>query len=141
MSRGSSPLFGKKMEYTSVNMLSVIKNGIMIRKSSAVCGLKPFNLDILYVFYKEGYINGFRSFVSNNEKKIEIYLKYHFGKPVISELIIFSTISRRIYISCSTLWKLDTSTQTLVLSTSKGVLSGKDAKKSNVGGELICLLR
>lgn len=129
-----------KMDYAITSMLAVIKTGLMNRESSIIVPYKSLNRGFLNLLYKEGFINGFIPF-KEEKKKIEIVLKYHHGKPTISDIVVFSTLSRKLYISCATLWKLDTSTQTFVLSTTKGMLTGVQAKKNNIGGELICLIR
>lgn len=127
------------MHHSVWSMYSNIKNGLMGRRSSI---LYPKNLlcsKILKVLYKEGYINGFRIYPQDT-KCFEIFLKYQNGKPAINRIQAISKSGRRIYVSVDTLWKLDTSLLTLVVSTSKGIFSDKQCRKFSQGGEILCVV-
>lgn len=121
-------------------MLSSIKNGLLARKKSIIYPYKNFSKQILTVLYREGFICGFRAFPSN-PNLVEIFLKYNSGKPVISKILSVSKPGKRVYVPVSGLWKLDTSLQTLILSTPKGVLCDKYSRKFNLGGELLFIIR
>ena len=92
---------------------------------------------ILNVLYKEGYINGFRTDPLKTNY-FEIFLKYQNGRSVINKIQTVSRPGRRVYVSIDTLWKLDTSLLTLVVSTSKGIFSDKQCRRLSQGGE-VCL--
>ena len=112
----------------------------MVKKKSVICYTKPLCIRVLKVLYTEGFISGFR-ILPNNQKKIEIFLKYSSGKPLIINVISLSKPGKRLYISNSTIWKLSSALHTLILSTSKGVLSSNECKLKNIGGELLLVLR
>ena len=94
---------------------------------------------IAYVLKEENYIKDF-IFISDGEKVvIRIFLKYdHHGKSVISELKRVSKPGCRIYVGANEIPRVLDGLGVAILSTSKGVVSNKVAKKFNVGGELIC---
>ncbi|MCS5639941.1 uncharacterized protein METZ01_LOCUS37555 [marine metagenome] len=94
---------------------------------------------IAYVLKEENYIKDF-IFISDGEKvTIRIFLKYdHHGKPVIAELKRVSKPGCRIYVGANEIPRVLDGLGVAILSTSKGVISNKAAKKFNVGGELIC---
>lgn len=127
------------MQHSLWNMYSRIRNGLSARKKSVLHPRDALCLEILKVFYKEGYINGFR-IDPTNSNFIEIFLKYSKGKPVLTKLVAPSKPGRRLYLSLKTLWKVKTSLMTLIVSTSKGIYSDKDCRKLQCGGEILCVI-
>lgn len=121
-------------------MSSTIKNGLLARKKSVTHPSKSLCKQVLKALYKEGYINGFRN-VPGNFTNIEILLKYNSGKPAISKLYAVSKPGRRVYVSVSSLWKLSTSLQTLIISTPRGILSDKECRQKQMGGELLFVIQ
>nr|YP_009579067.1 ribosomal protein S8 [Vischeria stellata]QBK36830.1 ribosomal protein S8 [Vischeria stellata] len=128
------------MQHSFWKMLSVIKNGFMVKKKSVVCCTKPICIRVLKILYKEGFVSGFR-ILPNNSKKIEIYLKYSNSRPLIINMVSLSKPGKRIYVSNNTIWKLSSAMYTLILSTSEGVLSSNQCRIKNIGGELLIVLR
>lgn len=108
------------------------RNSVLYPKNLLCC-------KILKVLYKQGYINGFRTYPLDT-KRFEIFLKYQNGKPVINKIQSVSKSGRRVYVSVDTLWKLDTSLLTLVISTPKGIFSDKQCRKLSQGGEILCVV-
>lgn len=90
-------------------------------------------------FAREGYIRGYETKdVGRNKKVTRVELKYFEGQPVIKELKRISKCGRREYSSMSKMPKVRSGLGTLILSTSKGVLSDFEARQQHVGGEVIC---
>ena len=86
---------------------------------------------------KEGYIADFS--VSGDEKKVlEISLKYFQGKPVVEMIKRVSRPGLRIYKSCSDLPKIQNGLGIAVISTSKGLMTDRAARKLGIGGEVVC---
>lgn len=127
------------MQHSLWNMYSCIQNGLLANQKSILCPSNKFCLTVLSVFYKEGYINGFR-FFPKKAGMIEIFLKYNNGKPAIQKIVSPSRPGRRVYVSAKTIWKTPSSLVTYILSTPKGVYSDKDCRRFGLGGELIGLL-
>lgn len=128
------------MQHLVWKMLSTIKNGLLARRKSIVYPYKIFCNQVLKVLYKEGYINGYRLLPSNSNK-IEIFLKYNHSKPAIAKIVSVSKPGKRVYVSVFSLWRLNTSLHTMILSTPKGILSDKESRKAHLGGELLCIVQ
>lgn len=93
---------------------------------------------IVDVLYKEGYVSKYETDVFlNNRRLLKIHLKYFKNNPVIAKLQQVSKQSLRIYCKYKKVPIILNGLGTAILSTSQGVLSGKDAKVLKVGGEFI----
>lgn len=128
------------MQHSIWKMYSTIQNGLLAYRKSVIHPHKAICVNVLKVMYKEGYINGFRK-LPDQPTKLEIFLKYNNGKPAICKIASISKPSRRIYTGIENLWKLRTSLQTLILSTSCGILSDKECRKLHLGGEILCVIQ
>ena len=87
----------------------------------------------------EGYINNF--YLENDKKNIKVIkvnLKYYEGSPVIKEIKRISKPGRRVYSRANSIPKILNGLGMAIISTSQGVMSDVDARKKNVGGEIIC---
>ena len=87
----------------------------------------------------EGYIKDF--FIEkteNNKTSLKISLKYYEGDPVIKEIKRISKPGRRVYSRATSIPKVMNGLGLAILSTPKGVMSDVEARKNNVGGEIIC---
>ena len=74
----------------------------------------------------------------NNKTSLRINLKYYEGDPVIKEIKRISKPGRRVYSRATSIPKVMNGLGLAILSTPKGVMSDTDARKNNVGGEIIC---
>ena len=72
------------------------------------------------------------------KKTLKIELKYYMRRPVIEGLERVSKPSCRLYCGCKEIPRVKDGLGIAILSSPKGVLSGKDAQKQNVGGEVLC---
>ncbi len=95
---------------------------------------------IAKVFKQEGYIADYAVTENGVKRTLKIDLKYYNGKPVIEGLTRVSKPSCRIYCGCREVPRVRGGLGTVVLSTPNGVLSGKEAAKQLVGGEVICYI-
>ncbi|MSU44943.1 30S ribosomal protein S8, partial [Candidatus Nomurabacteria bacterium] len=86
---------------------------------------------------KEGYISNISKKVKNDQPVIEIELIYVDEQPKIKEVERISKQSRRVYFGVKDIHTVRNGSGLLVLSTPKGILSGKDARKEQVGGEAL----
>ena len=121
------------------DMLARIKNAHKANKSVTSCFKSKLNLNVLTVLKDEGYI---RDFKDSEQRKgvsfIQIDLKYYNGSPVIKKIKRISKPGIRKYSKISELNKPYGGLGISILSTSKGVMSDHEAKKNNVGGEVLC---
>ena len=121
------------------DMFSRIRNGQMRSLTSINVPASNFRLQILEVLKNEGYINNF--FIEkkdNNKKNLKVDLKYYEGNPVIREIKRVSKPGRRIYSRATSIPKIQNGLGLAIISTPKGVMSDNEARKNNIGGEIIC---
>ena len=121
------------------DMFSRIRNGQMRSLNSIEIPSSNFRKNILEILKSEGYIKDF--FVSkseNNKVNLKITLKYYEGDPVIKEIKRISKPGRRVYSRASSIPRVMNGLGIAILSTPKGVMSDVDARKNNIGGEIIC---
>lgn len=120
------------------DMLTRIRNAQAVKKESVLFPYSKIKWEILNILLKNGYIKKLDTTNKKNKKFIEIILKYDKeGTPKISELKRVSKPSRRIYVHAKDIWFFKRGLGIKVLSTPKGILSDKEAKKLNVGGEVL----
>ena len=93
---------------------------------------------ILDIFKKEGYIKNFKIIDDKKQGVIRVYLKYDGKKPFITQLKRISTPGLRVYIGKQEIPKVLSGLGTAVISTSKGIMTDKEARKEKIGGEVIC---
>jgi len=121
------------------DMFSRIRNGQMRSLNFVEIPSSNFRKNILEILKSEGYIKDF--FVSkseNNKVNLKITLKYYEGDPVIKEIKRISKPGRRVYSRASSIPRVMNGLGIAILSTPKGVMSDVDARKNNIGGEVIC---
>jgi small subunit ribosomal protein S8 len=117
------------------DMLIRIKNGQMRRKEFVeVYPKSKMKLEILKILKKEGFIEDYEE----KEKSIIVKLRYFpDGTPLITDVKRISKPSRRVYVSYKELKPVMNGIGIAILSTSKGILTDKEARKLKVGGELL----
>ena len=120
------------------NMMVTIKNGGRATKETVAVPYSKFKHAIADCLVKEGYLEK----ASKKTEKaghaiLEIGLKYENGKPKVDNLKRMSKPSRRLYLGARDIRPVRNGYGLLVLSTPKGILSGDDARKELVGGEVL----
>ncbi|MDH5720367.1 MAG: 30S ribosomal protein S8 [Spirochaetia bacterium] len=93
---------------------------------------------IVKILKNEGFIAGFNKIKLDNKNMINIELKYYEGRPVITQINRISKPGRRVYTSWKNIRPMMNNIGINILSTPKGVITGKEAKMQNVGGEHLC---
>ena len=95
----------------------------------------------LKILADKGYIDSYNVVEENNKKFINVVLKYdENGKSVINEVKRISKPGRRVYQGKDDIKRFKNGYGTIIVSTSKGVMSGADANKNGVGGEVLCTI-
>jgi small subunit ribosomal protein S8 len=124
------------------DMLTRIRNGQQAKL--AVVNLRPSSpkvcVGVLEILSQEGYIRGFREIYSPNKNAsyLQVFLKYGpQGEPGIRASFRVSTPGRRFYSATRALWQPKGTMGILVLSTPRGLLTDRDARRYNVGGEVL----
>ena len=116
------------------DMLTRIRNAHMALQKNVIVPASKAKRSILQILKDEGYIEGY----ADHERDISIDLKYVGGKPAISGLKRISKPSRRVYTSALDIPPVQNGLGISILSTSKGVMEGTTARKSSLGGEIMC---
>ena len=120
-------------------MLTRIRNAHSMKHKTVSFPASNLKFGICEVLKNEGYIKDATQKEEGTHKEIEIVLKYpKFGKTVLHDIRRVSKPGRRYYIGCEDIGKYKGGLGISVLSTSKGIMSDKMAKKEGLGGELIC---
>ena len=121
------------------DMLTRIRNGQQAKKSHIMTPASSLRAAVLDVLTREGYIRGYeRQSVRAGVDEFKVELKYHEGRPVINEIQRVSTPGRRVESKVKDLPKFYNGLGIFVLSTPQGVMSDNEARKANVGGEVLC---
>jgi small subunit ribosomal protein S8 len=118
------------------NMLIAIKNGGLVKKATVVIPSSKMKTAILELLKQEGYVKTY--IVSADVKSTtEVVIAYTKGSPRISGVARVSKQSKRVYTGVKDIKPFKYGHGMTVLSTPKGILSDKQARKEQVGGELL----
>lgn len=123
------------------DFLTVIRNATRVSKTSVLVGYSNMRFAIATLLKQEGFIKdvGVED-IGNNKKTLKITLKYVGGESVIHEIKRISTPGCRVYSSIRDVKPVIGGIGVSILTTSLGVLTHKQAKKRNAGGEVICTI-
>ena len=121
------------------DMLARIKNAHQANKVSTLCLKSKLNINVLNVLKDEGYIRDFKDIEERKGiNSIKIDLKYFNGSPVIKKIKRISKPGRRVYSRANSIPRVMNGLGLAILSTPKGVMTDTEARKNNIGGEIIC---
>ena len=121
------------------DMLTRIRNGIMASYDSVDIPSSKLKINIAKILKSEGYIKNYKIMADKRQGVIRVFLKYdETGQPIIEGLQRVSKPSRRVYTKSEGIPKVLNGFGTNILSTSKGVMTGGQARKLGVGGEILC---
>ncbi len=121
------------------DLLTRIRNGLRAGKRWVDVPSSNLKKRILFILKEEHYITDFIVINHPLKKELRIFLKYdRDGGPVIRNITRGSKPGRRIYVGASEIPRILDGLGIAILTTSKGVISNKVAKKLKIGGELLC---
>lgn len=121
------------------DMLTTIRNGLLLYKHVVHTPSSKLKLNILKILQEEGYIKSFKEKdLKKRIKEIEISLSYFHGKPSIKIINRVSKPGRRVYSKLKDLPSFFKGYGITIVSTSKGVMTDKKARISNLSGEVLC---
>jgi len=124
--------------YHVADFILRIKNAYLARRREVIMPFSNINLGIAKVLVKNGFISDVSEEEVDGKKNIKVKLRYVRRKPVISDVKIISKPSLRVYVDNKKLAKEDKKdAMTTILTTSQGIMTGKEAKQKGVGGELL----
>lgn len=122
------------------DMLTRIRNGITSRHDRVELPASKLKVEIARILKAEGFISNYKLVEdSKPQATLRVYLKYsEDGEPVIHGIERISRPGRRVYRAKDELPRVLGGLGLAIVSTSKGVLSGSEAQRSGVGGEVLC---
>jgi small subunit ribosomal protein S8 len=119
------------------NMIIIMKNAQLAGLPYATVPYSKLKDAIGKCLEKEGYVSEITKKVKKGHPVLELKLVYENKKPKITEVERISKQSRRVYLKMKEIHTVRNGAGLLVLSTPKGIMSGKDARKAQVGGEAL----
>jgi small subunit ribosomal protein S8 len=119
------------------DMLNRIQNGYRVKKQTVQIPASKFKLAIAEVLVRAGYVGGAKVVQAAGHDVIEASLAYN-PEPAMQTVSRISRPGQRIYASTDQIPRFLQGYGTVIISTPQGVMTGEEAKKSGVGGELIC---
>jgi small subunit ribosomal protein S8 len=123
------------------DMLTRIRNATMVRHDFVLVPSSKIKLAVAKILRDEGFIKEYEVVKGKQQRAIKIYLKYTDKKePVIEGLQRVSKPGLRIYVAKSEIPRVYGGLGIAILSTPKGIISGKKAWQEGVGGELVCFV-
>ncbi len=121
------------------DMLTIIRNAQAVKKETAVIPYSKFKMSIIEILAREGAIKDAVKRGRKNRRIISVSLKYdENGDPAITHIKRISKPSKRVYLPSNQIYPIKRRGGFRILTTPKGVLTDKEARKQKVGGEVIC---
>ena len=120
------------------DMLNQIRNAQAVAKTEVLIPLSKIKNEIATLLAKEGFLGDIKKAMKGKMKALKITLKYEDGAPAISGLRRTSRPGQRIYEGFAEIKRVHGGYGISVVSTSKGLMTNKEARKQKLGGEVIC---
>jgi small subunit ribosomal protein S8 len=121
------------------DMLNRIRNGVMVDFVTIEMPLSKSKLNVAKILKKEGYIADYKVIEDSRQGMLKVDLKYdQKNRRVITGLKRVSKPGRRIYVKHDEIPRVMSGLGIAIISTSKGVLTDKEAREMKLGGELLC---
>lgn len=123
------------------DMLTRMRNAIGARQTKVDVPASRLKIEVARILKEEGYITNYsiKTTEGTHIRTLRIFLRYGpQGESVISRLERVSKPSRRVYLPSNEIPKVIGGLGINILSTSKGVMTGKSARRAKVGGEVLC---
>lgn len=121
------------------DMLTRIRNGLQARHDSVEIPRSRLKMEIARILQEEGYVRSFRESEVDGKPMLTVQLKYGpGGQQVISSLQRVSRPGYRVFVGSREIPRVLGGLGINVLSTSRGVMTGRDARRRGFGGEILC---
>lgn len=121
------------------DMLTRIRNGMGARQTKVEIPASKLKIEMVRILKEEGYITNYRVATEGSKSTIKVYLKYGAdSRPVISKIDRVSKPGRRVYVNSNKVPRVIGGMGVNILTTSAGVMTGVQARKKGVGGEILC---
>jgi small subunit ribosomal protein S8 len=119
------------------DMLNQIRNAQAVLKPEVSIPYSGIKQEIANILVEEGFLSGTKQLPKKNNKILKIVLKYSQGIPAAAGLRRVSKPGQKIYAKCSDIKAVKGGTGIAIISTSKGLMTNKKARKEKLGGEVI----
>ena len=119
------------------DMLTRIRNAAMAKKKEVLVPYSRIKFEIAKILEKERYVASV-GISEEGAKMLILGLKYTDSKSVISSIKRISTVGRRMYIKYGDIKPVLNGFGIMIISTSSGIMTGREAKRAKMGGEVLC---
>lgn len=121
------------------DLLTRIRNGVRSHHAKVDVPSSKLKLEIVRILKDEGYVGGYKLSEENGRPTLKVFLKYGPNdQPVISDLQRVSMPGCRVYVGRNQIRPVLGGLGINILSTPQGVMTGREARKNGIGGELLC---
>lgn len=125
------------MNYLVADFILRVKNAYAARRSSVTMPYSNINRDIAKLLVKEGLLADVKEQEEEKKKVLVATLRYVRRRPAMTQVRVVSKPSLRVYVAAKEATERHKDAVLSVISTSQGIMTGKDAAKKGVGGELL----
>jgi len=125
------------MNYTIGDFVIRLKNAALARKKELYVPFSKIQKEIGKVLVKEGFLEDIKEDEIEGKKTLYVKLRYQRRRPVVTDIAIISKPSLRVYVGSDEIARKQGKAKTVILSTNSGIITGKEAIKKKVGGELL----
>lgn len=123
------------------DMLTRIRNAIQAKFTKVDIPASEMKINLARILKEEGYVKNYKVIKDRRQGILRVFLRYDDNqKSILSGLERVSKPSRRVYVKCGEIPYVQSGLGVAVISTSKGVITDREARKLKVGGEVICKL-
>ncbi|MFN6136227.1 MAG: 30S ribosomal protein S8 [Bacteroidota bacterium] len=123
---------------TISDFLTRIRNASAARHKSVDIPSSNLKMAIAEILKDQGYIQDFSKSEDGKQGVLSLKLRYYYGQPVIREIQRVSKPGRRIYAAVDRLPRVRNGLGIAIISTSRGLMTDKEARKQHLGGECVC---
>ena len=121
------------------DLLTRIRNGLMVHRPFVLVPSSKIKVAIVQVLLEEGFIQGYEVTNERPQPNLRVWLKYDDKRrPILTNLERVSKPGRRVYKGAHELPWVLSGLGIAIVSTPKGVMTGREARRQNVGGEVLC---
>ncbi len=120
------------------DMLTRIRNGLLVNKQEVSVPHSKLKQSVAELLKENHYLSGVKIVDEDNRKNLSLSLKATDANSTITEIKRLSSPGRRSYVSAKEIPRVKQGRGIVIISTSQGIMTGTEARRQNVGGELIC---
>lgn len=122
------------------DFLTRVRNAANARHKTVDIPCSKLKLELARILKEQGYVSEYEKVEDSLQGTIRVTLKYHSKQPSFRDIKRYSKPGRRVYSPADKLPRIKNGLGIAIISTSKGMMSDKDARRFNVGGEVLCTI-